>query len=99
MGEIKDFSCYKETRSNMIIISGIYMRMSGIFLKECGFKPPEDLNMIATDVVYRTKYPNKIHYWKFCEDTVGHIKEGSDIRDITEGQIKCLIKILEELKR
>ena len=82
-------------RDDIYITSGIYLRFSYNILKMYNFDFPEDVEAWRVEVVYRMSHPGKIHYWKHTVNSPGHIREDSDVRDITKKQVRRKEKCME----
>lgn len=84
------------TTHDIYIINGAYYRLGSNKLKEYNYPYPEDIKPYETQIVYRITYPGKVHYWNSSKNSPGHVREDSDMRDLTQEQEACLVRILED---
>jgi hypothetical protein len=85
------------TRHERYAINGAYCRLGTNTLIRYGFPFPEGISKYEVEVICRKTHPGKLQYWRHTKNLPGHVREDSDMRDITEEQETCLITILKDL--
>jgi hypothetical protein len=93
------YTPFHQSRQSIYVTNGDYFRVIAfLYNKHGGQIPVEPGTQYKYEVIYRPTHPNKIQYWDPYKDRIGYMSENAHIEDITEEQVDCLIKILEEAR-